>query len=410
MTSSRPVYPLDPRSRLFIVLLAGLTAMTSLAIDMSLPALPLFTRVLQLTPSQAQLTLSLFLLGFAAGQLFVGPASDRFGRRPVLLVGLLGFALAGVGCALTSSGEALIALRFVQGGAASVGPVLGRAVVRDHFAAARAAQVLSSLMVVFAVAPLVAPMVGGQLLRRFDWHAIFWTLGGAGVVLFALTALFLGESHPSLDPGALAPRQLARHVATLLRSRAFLAHAWVILLVFGAQFSYISGSPFVLIEVYGVRGDRYGYFFGATAACLMLGAGLNRWLLTRVPAARLLRAGLWVLVGSGAALAAAALAGAGLGAVFAPLLVFFVGLGLVSPNATAAALEPMPHLTGVASSVLGVFQMVGGALAGWAVNRLYGVDPTARPMALSVAVLGAMALGVYSVLVPATRDRGDPRG
>jgi DHA1 family bicyclomycin/chloramphenicol resistance-like MFS transporter len=290
-------------------------------------------------------------------------------------------------------------MRFFQGAAASVGPVLGRAVVRDHFSADEAAQRLSSLMVVLAVAPLVAPLIGARLLGHFGWQAIFWTLGGAGVALFALVALFLGESLPARDPQALAPRQLARRVGTFLGDRACLAHALVILFVFGAQFSFISGSPFVVIDVFHVPRDAYGYFFGATAACLMAGASLNRRLLSRGHhAARLLRLGLGVLVASGAVLAAAALAGGGVAVVFPPILVFFGGLGLVSPNATAAALEPVPRMAGVASSVLGVFQMVGGALAGWGVSLLY--DHTARPMALSVAVLGATGAGVYAALVP----------
>jgi DHA1 family bicyclomycin/chloramphenicol resistance-like MFS transporter len=403
VTHSRAVRPLDPRSRLFIVLLGSLTAMTALSIDMSLPALPLLTGVLHLTAERAQLTLSLFLVGFAVGQLVVGPASDRFGRRPVLLWGIFAFALAGFGCALCRSGEALIALRFVQGAAASVGPVLGRAVVRDHFSAGQAAALLSSLIVVLAVAPLLAPLIGARLLAHFDWHAIFWVLGGAGVVLFALVAIFLGESLPVRDAGALGPRRLAGHVGAFLGNRACLAHAGVIFFVFGAQFSYISGSPFVVIDVFGVPREHFGYFFGATAACLMIGAGVNRRLLARVASAQLLRIGLWVVAGSGALLAAAALAGGGLAALFAPLLVFFFGLGLVNPNATAAALEPMPHVAGVASSVLGVFQMVGGAVAGWAVSRLY--DHSARPMALAVALLGAVALLVHAALAKPAKRR-----
>jgi DHA1 family bicyclomycin/chloramphenicol resistance-like MFS transporter len=390
--------PLDPQSRLFIVLLGSLTALTALSIDMSLPALPLLTAVLHITAEQAQRTLSVFLLGFAAGQLFVGPASDRFGRRPVLLVGLLAFALAGVGCARAQDLDALIAFRFVQGMTACVGPVLGRAVVRDHFSAARAAHLLSSLIVVLAVAPLVAPILGGALLRHFSWHAIFWTLGGAGLLLFALVAVFLGESHHQRDPAALQPAQLARNVGAFLANRACLTHALVVFFVFGAQFAYISGSPFVVIEVFGVSPDRYGFFFGATALCLIGGASLNRRLLSTHAPAQLLRAGLGVLVGAGAALAIAATLGGGLVAILAPLMVFFVGLGLVTPNATAAALEPMPRMAGVASSVLGVFQMVGGAAAGWAVSVTY--DRTPRPMAYAVAGLGVAALLTWAALLP----------
>jgi MFS transporter, DHA1 family, multidrug resistance protein len=390
--------PLDPQSRLFIVLLGSLTGITALSIDMSLPALPVLTRDLHILPDRAQLTLGLFLIGYAMGQLVVGPASDRFGRRPVLLAGLVAYSLAGAGCALSPGIGALIAFRCLQGMTAAVGPVLGRAVVRDHFSAAKAAQMLSSLVVVLAVAPLVAPLIGAQMLKRWSWHSIYWTLSGAGVVLFALTALFLGESLQRRDPEATSPLHLARSVGAFLGNRACLVHALVIFFAFGAQFSYISGSPFVVIDVFGVAPERYGFFFAATAASLIAGASLNGRLVQRIAPARLLRVGLFVLAGAGAALVAAAIAHGNLWTILAPLMVFFAGIGLVQPNATAAALEPMPRQAGVASAVVGVFQMAGGAIAGWAVSVLY--DRSARPMAFAVAILGAAALAVHAALRP----------
>jgi DHA1 family bicyclomycin/chloramphenicol resistance-like MFS transporter len=392
---------LDPRSRLFILLLGSLTAMTALSIDMSLPALPLLAQTLHIPADRAQLTLSLFLLGFALGQLVVGPASDRLGRKPVLLYGLLGFTLASVGCARSQGIEALILCRFLQGATACVGPVLGRAMVRDHFSAERAAALLSSLMVVLAVAPLVAPMIGGQLLEHASWHAIFWALALAGLVLFGLTAVFLGESLPPKDRLARGPAEIAQSFAVFLRNRESLAHALIIFFVFGAQFAYISGSPFVVIEVFHVAPRRYGLFFGATAVCLILGASANGRLLRTHTPARLLRIGLFITAFAGVALALAALAGAGLYALFAPLMLFFFGLGLVTPNATAAALQPMGRMAGVASALLGVFQMAGGALSGWAVSALY--NHSARPMAFAVGVLGAAALLVHTVLLRSPR-------
>ncbi|MEO7330636.1 MAG: multidrug effflux MFS transporter [Minicystis sp.] len=398
--------PLAPASRAFIVLLGSLTAMTALSIDMSLPALPRLTTVLHVTADRAQLTLSLFLVGFALGQLIVGPASDRFGRRPVLLVGLLAFSLAGFGCALSPGIDALIACRFLQGMAGSVGPVLGRAAVRDHFSAARAAQLLSSLIVILAVAPLVAPILGGQLLHYGSWRSIFWTLGGAGLLLFVLVLVFFGESLRANDPRALEPRRLAHHVGLFLANRTSLVHALVICCVFGAQFSYISGSPFVIIEVFGVAPERYGLFFGATAIFLLLGAALNGRLVARIAPARLLRGGLFTLMIAGLILALAAVLGGGLVAILPPLLLFFAGLGFVSPNATAAALEPMANMAGVASALLGVFQMVGGAAAGWAVSALY--DRSARPMAFSVAALGTLAFLVHTVFRVRPRAAPEP--
>ena len=384
------MHPLNPGSRLFIVLLGVLTAMTALSIDISLPALPALTQVFRVGADQAQLTISVFFFGFAGAQLLVGPASDRFGRKPVLLAGLLCYALAGFGCALSESIEALIVFRCLQGMSACVGPVLGRAIVADHFSGPRAAQLLSALTVVLAVTPIVAPLFGGQLLRVFDWHAIFWALGAIGLLLFALVAAFLGESLKARAPDALRLGPIARNMGAFLANGQCRVYAFIVLLSFAAQFSYISGFPFVAIEIFGVSPQQYGFFPAATGIALIIGAAVNGRLVMRVPPTTLLTIGLLILVGSGGLLAAVTLLGGGLAAIFAPLLIFVFGIGLVSPNATAAALQPMAHARGSASSVLGVFQMLGGGLAGWAVNALY--DGTARPMALTIAVLAILAL------------------
>ena len=382
--------PLDPDSRLFIVLLGVLTAMTALSIDISLPALPALSQAFDVGADSAQLTISAFLFGFAGAQLFVGPASDRFGRKPLLLAGLLCYALAGFGCALSQSIEALITFRCLQGMAACVGPVLGRAIVADHFSGPRAAQLLSSLTVVLAVTPVFAPLLGGQLLRVFDWHAIFWALGAIGLVLSALAAVWLGESLRARAPDALRLDRMARDMGAFLAHRQCRSHAFIVLLSFAAQFSYICGFPFVAIELFGVAPEHYGFFPAATGIALIIGATINGCLVTRFAPAKLLTLGLFMLLGSGALLAAVTLLGGGLAAIFAPLLIFVFGIGFVTPNATAAALQPMAHARGSASSVLGVFQMLGGGLAAWAVNALY--DGTPRPMALTVALLGALAL------------------
>ena len=381
---------LDPGSRLFIVLLGVLTAMTALSVDISLPALPALTQDLHVGADRAQLTISVFLFGFAGAQLLVGPASDRFGRKPLLLVGLFCYALAGFGCALSQSIETLITFRCLQGMTACVGPVLGRAIVADHFSGPRAAQFLSALTVVLAVTPVVAPLLGGQLLRVLDWHAIFWALGAIGLLLFALVAVFLGESLQTRAPDALRLGPIARNMGAFLANSQCRTHAFIVLLSFAAQFSYISGFPFVAIEVFGVTPQQYGFFPGATRIALIIGATINGRLVTRFPPAKLLTIGLFMLLGSGALLAVITLLGGGLAAIFAPLLIFVFGIGFVTPNATAAALQPMAHAKGSASSVLGVFQMLGGGLAGWAVNALY--DGTACPMALTIAVLAALAL------------------
>ena len=397
--TERPMQALDPNSRPFIALLGVLTAMTALSVDISLPALPALTQAFDVAADSAQLTISVFLFGFAGAQIFVGPASDRFGRKPLLLAGLFCYALASFGCALSESIELLITFRCVQGMTACVGPVLGRAIVADHFSGPRAAQLLSALTVVLAVTPIFAPLLGGQLLRIFDWHAIFWALGVIGLMLVAAVALFLDESLKTRAPDALRLTRMARDMAAFLANGECRVHAFIVLLSFAAQFSYISGFPFVAIEIFGVAPEQYGFFPAATGIALIIGATINGRLVPRVGAARLLNVGLLMLLGAGSLLAAVALLGGGLAVIFAPIVIFVFGIGFVTPNATAAALQSMTHAKGSASSVLGVFQMLGGGLAGWAVNALY--DGTARPMALTVAILGG--LGLFVARLPRTR-------
>ena len=393
---------LHPQSRGLIVLLGALTAVTALAVDMSLPSLPTIGAALDARPEEVQLTLSLFVVGYAAGQLFCGPLSDRFGRRKVLLAGIALYALAGFACALSRSIEVLVTVRLVQGFGACVGPVLGRAVVRDHMTGARASQTLSYITLTMSFAPLVAPMLGGLLLNSFGWQAIFVFLGSFGLLLGGVTFLAFPESLKNPDPDALRLRQLARNAGNFFRNRRALGYALVNAFTWAGLFAFLSGSPFVLIEVLGVPPGRFGFYFAMSALGVMLGALLNGRLVHRFTGERVMRGGFVLLLAAASVLVIVAWTRIdGAVAIMLPVAAYVTALGLILPNATAAAMEPVPHMAGMAASLMGAIQMGSGSLSGWGVARLY--DGTPRAMAGMIAAMAVGAVLTYATLV---RRRG----
>jgi DHA1 family bicyclomycin/chloramphenicol resistance-like MFS transporter len=395
---------LAPGSRTFIVLLGALTALTALSVDMSLPALPRLTAVFATTPDKAQLTLSVFLVGFAVGQLAYGPVSDRFGRRPVLLVGLVVYTIGGIGCALASSIDQLILFRLLQGIGGCVGRVMGPAIVRDEFHAQKGAQVLSYVTLVMALAPLIAPVIGGYLLVIADWQAIFVVLAAFGAAVLAVIATRFGESSKYRDPQATQIPRLLRNYGRFLAHRACLGYALINCFTFAGLFSYISGSSFVFIEVFGLPSHIYGILFGVTAFAFMAGASLNGRLVRRRLPNTVLRAGLAIVLLGGTAMLASAILLPSVASVLLSIVIYVFGMAFVFPNATASAMEPMPRVAGVASSLLGSSQMATGSLAGYLVNSFY--DRT--PLAMASGIAGAAILACLTYLLLIHRS-GQPR-
>lgn len=350
--------------------------------------MPQLRRVFDAGVASAQLTLSLFLAGFAVGQLVCGPLSDRLGRRPLLLGGLALFTLAGLACAASASIFQLVAFRFVQGMGASVGPILARAIVRDRFEGREASAMLSQITQIMVVAPLLAPTLGGYLLVYLGWRAIFLVLGVSGAILWLVCSRYLPETaRPGQAGGSAGFREGLRG---LFGHRSSLRHTLTVCFSYAGMFAYISGSPFVFIDVFGVARERFGYFFALTAAALMVGATVNRALLARRAPALLLRRGVWTVFAAGLVLALLAWLGiGGLAGVVVPMMAYLFGMGLLQPNATAAALAPHGRIAGLASSLMGGLQTSGGALAGYLVGAFF--DHTSRPLALTVAVFAILA-------------------
>lgn len=384
---------LERRPALLTLLLAMLTGLTALSIDMSLPAMPQLQETFGAGVSSVQLTLSVFLAGFALGQVFCGPLSDRWGRRPVLLAGLGLFTLAGLVCAGSSSLAMLVAARFVQGVGASVGPVVARAVVRDRFDSRRAASVLSQMTQVMIVAPLLAPTLGGYLLVSLGWPSIFVVLGASGLLISLICWRFLPETaRVKKSEDDVRTSGGRGNLRELLRHRESLRHALTTCFAYAGMFAYVGSSPFVLMDGFGVAEENFGYFFALTAMALLVSATVNRALLKRhAPSLLILRRGVFVIFAAGALLALSAWFGVGgLAGVLVPMMVYMFGQGLVMPNATAAAMAPHGESAGLISSAMGALQTAGGALAGYLVGVFY--DHTPLSLAVTVAAFATLAL------------------
>jgi len=386
-----------PGLRLTLIL-GALSAFGPLSMDMYLPGLPSLTRELGASASTGQLTLTGCMLGIAAGQLFTGPLSDSRGRRRPLLAGLVGYSLASLACAGAPSITTLIVLRFIQGTLGGAGVVIARAVVRDLFDGAVAARVFALLMAVTGVAPVFAPLIGGQVLAITSWRGVFVLLAVIGVPLVLATLVWLPETLPASrrHGGGLGPT--LHTFRRLLSDRSFLPPATALALGFGAMFSYIAGASFVLENIYGVSPQLFSVVFAVNSAGLIAMSQIGGHLVGRVGAPALVRYGAFGVAFGSVGVVVVTLAHAGL----VPLLVFlFVILssnGLLFPNATACALADQEGALGSASALLGMAQFGTGALIAPIVG--VGGSHDALPMAILIGVCGVSALAANLAFGP----------
>ena len=379
------------------VILGALTAMGPLAIDMYLPALPTIAREMASSTASVQVSLAVYFIGIACGQAFYGPLSDRWGRKPALYFGLTLFSVSSVGCALARDVTALIALRFLQalGGCAPL--VVPRAVVRDYFDQRGSVRMLSVLMLVMGLAPILAPLIGGQLLVNFGWRSVFWVLAAYGAFWLVIVTLFLHESLPL----ARRRRQRAADVMAtylgLLRDRTYIGYVLTGALIFAGLLAYISGSPFVFIELFQVPPEQYGLFFGVNALGIIIASQVNRWLANKYDARHIISAVLPVSVTAGAVLLIDAATGfGGFAGILVPLFFYISTHGFIMPNTTALAMAPHGAVAGSASALLGTVQFVLGASAGALLGALG--NGTAVPLAAVVAGCAALAFVTFQAL------------
>ncbi|MET8164578.1 multidrug effflux MFS transporter [Streptomyces sp. NPDC005329] len=380
-----PTLAVGRRAGLLVTLvLGGLTATPPLSMDMYLPALPEVTRTLHAPAATVQLTLTACLAGMALGQLVVGPMSDRWGRRRPLLAGLAAYVVATALCALAPTVELLVACRLVQGLAGAAGIVIARAVVRDLYDGVAMARFFSTLMLISGVAPVVAPLIGAQILRATDWRGVFVLLTGVGLLLAAVVWTRLPETLPAAERHTGGVGEALRSMRRLLGDLPFTGYMLTGGFAFAALFAYISASPFVVQEIYGASPQTFGLLFGVNSVGLVLIGQLNgRVLVGRVRLDRVLAVGLAVVVLAATALllmTTGVFGEVGLAPVAAALFVLMSAMGVTLPNAQTLALTRVRHSAGSASALLGTSSFLIGAIA----SPLVGIagERTAVPMAV----------------------------
>ena len=345
---------------LFLAILSALMAFTSLSTDIYLPAMPLMASELQ---GDIELTITGFLIGFALAQLVWGPISDAIGRRRPLFIGMLLFIIGSAGCALSTDIQQIVFWRVFQAFGACTGPMLARAMIRDLFARTRAAQMLSTLTIIMAIAPIIGPLAGGQIIKITSWHAIFWLLAViGGLMFFSLYAL-----PETLPPGKRVNTSLAgafTNYFSLLRNRTFMRFTLCLTFFYVSAYAFITGSPFVYIRYYGIDPQYYGWLFAINIVGLMGMSMVNRRLVQHHPLERLLK-----IAVAGAAVAAVALALVvklqlgGIAAVVVCVFLFFSMNGIIAATSTAAALDAVPAIAGSAAALMGSLQYGSGIIS-----------------------------------------------
>lgn len=380
-----PVFPrhFAPDSLALTLLLTLLVAFGALSNNTYLPSFPAMSRELGVPVAGILLTLSAFFVGFAFGQLLYGSVSDRFGRRPVLIGGLVAYTLASAVCAAAPDIATLIGARFVQGVAVASTQVLARAIVRDLFSPEKAARMMSVMAAVFTLVPGVAPLVGGLMEATLGWRAIFvlLTVIGAGVALTVWRGL--GESLGTPDPRALDPKRLFHNYREICANRIFMGYCFAFAFNFAGMFAFHSASSFVFIDLLGYRPEIYGLFFSVVVVGYFIGSLASARLTLRVGYRRLVVIGAVIAMAGGGAMLALVLMGfRGWWVIVGPQFVFLIGTGLIMPNSLAGALAPFPEKAGAASALFGFIQQLTGALMIALIG--FAADGSERPMAVGI--------------------------
>lgn len=400
---------IQPGTAAMTIVLGLLTAMGPLSTDMYLPSLPGITASLDTNEAAVQLTLSIFLVGFALGQIVYGPLSDQYGRRPILLGGLVAFVAASLGCMLADTIEQLILARFAQAVAACAAIVVARAIVRDLYQAEEAARMLSLMGALMGIVPTIAPILGGVLEALFGWRSVFAVIAGLAALLAILVAAGLSETL------ALANRQPAtfagmlRSFGILARHRGFRRYVAIICFCYSGLFAFISGSSFVLQDFYGLSPKQFGLAFAGAVMGYIAGTLLGARLTTRIGIRPTILAGCFLLATGGVAMAILVQASEPrVWHVIAPMVFYMAGVGLTLPQCMAGAITPFPERAGAASSLMGFLQMTSGAAVGVAVGHTITHGPSVLAAAIAimgVSALGAALLNTRSAAGPASRQR-----
>jgi MFS transporter, DHA1 family, multidrug resistance protein len=388
------------------VLLGALVAVAPLAMDIYLASMPSMARALSASDEKVQLTLSLYMYAWGATQIVIGPLTDRFGRRPALIVGLSIFVAASVVCAAARNVETLIAARVVQAAAMATVAVVPRAIVRDLHAGERAATMLSLMGMVLGIAPIVAPIIGSHLHVWFGWQANFVFVAAYGALALACVVSVLPETIRSRNVRATNLVVMLANYGKLLRSRVYLGYLLIAAFATSALFAFLAGSSFVFVSVIGTGEEGFGLLFGVVMLGNIIGSTLGSRLVARLGIDRMLQYSTWLMIIAGAALAALAWARVGHPlAIVAPMFLFMIAFMTTMPQATAGALTPFPEIAGSASSLLSFCQLLLASTAALVVGMTF--DGSERPMATTIAASSLLAFTAFRTLVR-PRSRRQP--
>ncbi|HLT78464.1 MAG TPA: multidrug effflux MFS transporter [Ferrovibrio sp.] len=373
-----------------VLLLSVLFANGILAATMYLPSLPAMGRDFAVPADTLPLTLTVYFATFAAGQLVYGPLSDRYGRRPLLLGGLVVMVLGSAACALAGSLTALLWARAIQGLGAASAMAVGRAIVNDAYDRQKAARATATISASLALAPIIAPLLGGLIEQYLGWRWNFWISGGITAAVLLILMRRLPETHrPSGDAGPLL-RGIARAYGFLLTSRAFLTFGLLNLAIFAGLHGFNAGAPAVLIDTFGLSPVLFGILAALGAAGFFIGALLSSWLVGRLGMTRLIDAGVVCMLAGAAGLALwVELLEPSVSAIIGARLLWAIGMGLALPNTVVAAVGVNPATLGAGAALSGFLQTVGGGF-GSAANSLF---PAGDPLSLGLAFGGTAVFG-----------------
>lgn len=373
-------------SRLWMILILGaLSAFGPLSLDMYLPSLPELANTMHTTTSLTQLSLTSCLIGLATGQLLAGPLSDVRGRRFPLIIGMVVYGVASLLCAFSTSIEMLIAFRFVQGIAGSAGIVISRAVVRDMYSGSELTKFFSMLMLINGAAPILSPIIGGQLLQFTSWRGVFIVLTFIGVAMLLAVLFGLPETLSGDKRSKGGVKNTLSMFGTLLRDRKFVGLALCQGFISAAMFAYISGSPFVLQDIFGVSPQTFGIIFAANGLGIIIAGQITGRLAGRVSERRLFVSGIILATIGGSTLLLAIVSGAGLNLILPTLFIVVSCVGIVGTAGASMALQNYGHAAGSASALLGLLSYILGAL----VMPLVGIMGSETAIPMGVVIFGA---------------------
>ncbi|QGX90524.1 Bcr/CflA family efflux MFS transporter [Tatumella sp. TA1] len=369
--------PVSTQGLAFILILSALMAFTSLSVDIYLPAMPMMSASLH---GNTELTITGFLIGFCLALLVWGPISDRYGRRLPLLIGMTLFIVGSIGCALSQTIAEIVFWRVFQAIGACTGPMLARAMIRDLFSRTRAAQMLSTLIVVMAIAPIAGPIIGGQLILFTSWHAIFWLLAIIGIAMWVALRWL---------PETLAPEQrihaslcqVFRNYYDLLKQRQFMRFTLALTFYYVSAYTFITASPFVYINYFHVSAQHFGYYFAVNIVGVMGMSILNRRLVHRFALEKLLKFSVTLSASAMVLLAVTTYFSlGGIGLMMGLVFIFFAMNGVIASVTTAAALDSVPRMTGAASALIGSLQYGSGILS----SALLAIFNSGTPLTMAL--------------------------